>query len=334
MSGISIKTHKMLWGRSGNMCAFPGCKQSLVADETSTDDPSVVGEEAHIIARKEDGPRGKNELPLERRNYYDNLILMCGVHHKIIDDQTETHTVEKLKEYKTTHENWVKESLSIDLKKQKEDEIYASYIEKFSQLSNINEWNAWTSHLVANGDTFPKEEYDSLKQLPKYIISRVWPKRYPKLENALLNFVNILNDLFNVFNKHIEEYHTVYRTEKFYKNFYNSHSQAEIDKQVKLYEYHTALIIDLLAELTRAANYICDLTREYLFEGYRIDEGVLLLTSSDIFKSETNRVEYKNEERTDFPYKGLRDFMEIRKSRDLYYGEGINETYFTKFPWE
>ena len=58
---ISLKTHKMLWGRSGNMCAFPNCKKELVMDESETDDASVIGEEAHIIARKENGPRGKSK---------------------------------------------------------------------------------------------------------------------------------------------------------------------------------------------------------------------------------------------------------------------------------
>jgi len=65
---ISLKTHKMLWGRSGNMCAYPECKKVLVADETLTDNPSVVGEEAHIVARKENGPRGKRDLTEEERD--------------------------------------------------------------------------------------------------------------------------------------------------------------------------------------------------------------------------------------------------------------------------
>jgi hypothetical protein len=334
MSSISLKTHKMLWGRSGNMCAFPDCKQILVADETSTDDPSVVGEEAHIIARKEKGPRGINNLDLDKRDYYNNLILMCSVHHKTIDDQVEFYTINKLKDYKETHEKWVKESLEFDSKKQKDDEIYATYIAKFSQLSNLENWNDWTSRLVSHGEFFPKKEYDSLKELPKYIISRIWSKRYPKLEMSLVNFVNILNDLFSVFNKYIKEHKDEYRTEKFYKNYYHLSEQDEIDDMLRLFEYHTSLVIDLTAELTRAANYICDFIREYLFEGYRIEEGALLLTSSDLMRSETHRVEYKPNERIDFPYQGLKDFMELRVERDIHYGSGVNETYFLKYPWE
>ncbi len=56
----------MLWGRSGNMCAFPECKKELVMDESETDDPSVIGEEAHIVGRKQTGPRGDQPYQLNR----------------------------------------------------------------------------------------------------------------------------------------------------------------------------------------------------------------------------------------------------------------------------
>jgi len=107
---ISIKTLKMLWGRSGNICAFPDCKKELVMDETETDDSSIIGEEAHIVAQKEDGPRGVSDLTPEQRDKYDNLILLCSIHHKLIDDQPNCYTVEKIKKYKKTHEDWIKSS--------------------------------------------------------------------------------------------------------------------------------------------------------------------------------------------------------------------------------
>ena len=45
---VSNKTRKLLWGRSGNHCAF--CLQELVMDATVADDDSIVGDESHIIA--------------------------------------------------------------------------------------------------------------------------------------------------------------------------------------------------------------------------------------------------------------------------------------------
>ena len=82
---ISLKTHKLLWGSSGNICAR--CKTGVVEDPTETDDASLVGEEAHICSKKEDGPRYDDPLPIDQRDLFVNLILLCNTCHKIVDDQ-------------------------------------------------------------------------------------------------------------------------------------------------------------------------------------------------------------------------------------------------------
>jgi len=332
---ILLKTHKMLWGRSGNMCAFPDCKKILVIDETSTDDPSVIGEEAHIIAKEKNGPRGENPLSIEQRDMYDNLILLCSVHHKIIDDQVNEYSIDKLHKFKDNHESWVKVNLIFDKKKIKDDEIYATYIEKFISLTDLNNWSNWTSWILGAGEIFPKEQFESLKKLPDYIVSRIWPNRYPMLENAFINFKNVLNDLFRVFHMHSYERPDGYATERFYKEYYAACARSGIQYNekderlaVQRYEYHVALIEDFIIELTRAANYICDYVRSDIFEGFRMEEGAILITRGDIFGYQTSRVEYRGDERTERPYKGLRSFMEQRINRDYYVGEGIVEEYF------
>lgn len=76
------------------------------------DAASIVGEECHIVARVSMGPRGSATLTLEERNYYNNLILLCSTHHKLVDDQEKTYTVDKLQQIKTAHEEWVNKLLS------------------------------------------------------------------------------------------------------------------------------------------------------------------------------------------------------------------------------
>lgn len=110
--GITLKTHKMLWARSANRCALPSCRRVLVENETETDDASIVGDEAHIVARENDGPRGISDLTLEQRDKYDNLILMCKIHHKQIDDQEMKYTVEVLHRMKLEHIDWVNKNLN------------------------------------------------------------------------------------------------------------------------------------------------------------------------------------------------------------------------------
>ena len=100
-----------------------------MVDATETDDESLVCEECHIVAREEGGPRGISELTPEQRDKYSNLIILCNVHHKVIDDQPGEYTVDKLHQLKTNHESWVKESLNLfDPKKQRDDEYYAALI--------------------------------------------------------------------------------------------------------------------------------------------------------------------------------------------------------------
>jgi hypothetical protein len=99
---ITERTRKILWVKAGGRCSI--CRVQLVTEGTIGDDPSVFGEEAHQIARAPAGPRaGEHADP----NSYDNLILLCRKHHKQVDDQVNYYTVERLKEIKRNHEEWV-----------------------------------------------------------------------------------------------------------------------------------------------------------------------------------------------------------------------------------
>ncbi|MEU3185160.1 hypothetical protein ABZ707_13300 [Streptomyces sp. NPDC006923] len=99
---------KLLWGRSGNECAFPGCWQELTVDlgaEPALQKAVVLGEEAHIVAREDEGPRGDPGVPLADRNAYDNLILLCPTHHTLVDkDHGSDFPVDALLAMKRAHE--------------------------------------------------------------------------------------------------------------------------------------------------------------------------------------------------------------------------------------
>jgi len=328
--GISLKTHKMLWGRSGGRCSIPDCRKILFVDETETDDPSIVGDEAHIVAREQDGPRGDSPLTTEDRDKYDNLILLCKIHHKVIDDQPKAFTVELLHKIKHDHIEWFKGSGNFDEAKQRDDEIYATYVEKWIQLSGLNEWNNWSSFVFGGGQPhIPKEIHTQLKELVHYLLSRLWPERYKELESALTNFRLVLNDFINVFNEHIsKDDEEMLWTEKFYKI---PHYDEELYHSLsRKFDYHVDLVEDLMLELTRAGNYVCDKVRKFVSPSFRLNEGVLLVTSGPHMdlKYHTSRVEYREEERTEYPYPGLKEFMTLRASRDRHYGEGYSADYF------
>jgi hypothetical protein len=105
---INMKTHhsiqpnvlRLLYAHSGNCCAFEGCHSPIFED-----DGTLTGECCHIEANSPNGPRYNEKQTNEERNGYDNLVLMCARHHKIIDSRSEQYTVEKIKALKQVHEN-------------------------------------------------------------------------------------------------------------------------------------------------------------------------------------------------------------------------------------
>src|SRR5579885_2577367 len=106
---ISEKTAKILWGRAGATCSFPGCGRNLVIEATETDPNALIGEMAHIIAHSPSGPRGAQAFRGGDRDGVDNLILLCTVHHTLIDQQRNTYTPDRLYQIKEQHERWVRE---------------------------------------------------------------------------------------------------------------------------------------------------------------------------------------------------------------------------------
>jgi hypothetical protein len=95
------------------------------------------------------------------------------------------------------------------------------------------------------------------------------------------------------------------------------------------------LVQDLAYELTRAANYICDMVREHLDRTFRLSQGVLLVrTGMDMNMMEhTYRLEYRPDERTQCPYPGLAAFLDLRSSRDIHQGAGDDPT-SERPPWD
>lgn len=87
---------------SGNVCAFPGCQVPIV--EASG---TMTGEICHIKAQNPQGPRYDPNQTEEQRHSYENLILLCRRHHKVVDNEAEVYDVVALKEIKTIHERIV-----------------------------------------------------------------------------------------------------------------------------------------------------------------------------------------------------------------------------------
>jgi hypothetical protein len=131
--GISNKTRKNLWAKSGNRCSI--CKTELFAGQINEDEFNI-GEECHIISSKQNGPRYKSNL--DDYDTYDNLILLCRNHHKEIDELTDSYTEELLRYMKLNHENWVKTTLTDSINNDKKEKPrFLTRITSGKELLNI-----------------------------------------------------------------------------------------------------------------------------------------------------------------------------------------------------
>lgn len=74
----------------------------------------LLGEVAHIVAEQPDGPRGSSPLSAEQRNEESNLLLLCFDHHKVIDDDPITYTIELLLAMRSSHLSWVAMRLKLE----------------------------------------------------------------------------------------------------------------------------------------------------------------------------------------------------------------------------
>jgi HNH endonuclease len=92
---------KLLWGRAGAKCAI--CRSRL-GQITDAGKPALLGEAAHIVAERTDGPRGTSILDINERNSYFNLMLLCPTCHTLIDKDPLAYPPERLHMLKAQHE--------------------------------------------------------------------------------------------------------------------------------------------------------------------------------------------------------------------------------------
>ncbi|TET25574.1 MAG: hypothetical protein E3J67_03510 [Dehalococcoidia bacterium] len=111
---MSVSEHdrKILWSKAGNRCSYRYkgiiCDEELIISEGEKQ--TLVGEECHIVSKRAGNNRYIADFP--NRDSYDNLILMCRKHHKIIDDNQEKYTIDILQSMKKEHEKSIKERLA------------------------------------------------------------------------------------------------------------------------------------------------------------------------------------------------------------------------------
>lgn len=99
MTTPTLATLKRLFARCRNQCAHPDCTLPII-EESDT----VTGDICHIKAASPGGPRYDPAQEDAARHDAKNLILLCTRHHRIVDADERTFTVDVLTKMKQDHE--------------------------------------------------------------------------------------------------------------------------------------------------------------------------------------------------------------------------------------
>ena len=107
-NAVSERTRRTLWARAAGRCQYAACNKSLIGDLISGAEDRNFGFVAHIVADSPRGPRGDAARSALLSDDVNNLMLLCHVHHKLIDvDEREQHPEDRLLAMKAAHETRV-----------------------------------------------------------------------------------------------------------------------------------------------------------------------------------------------------------------------------------
>lgn len=136
MSEPTPSTVKRLFAFSGNQCAFPKCKTPLVHDAT------VTADICHIRGRKPGAARYDANQTDASRHSFENLVLMCKLHHTIIDADEVSYTVERLLAMKREHGSLTPSA------REPSDGIAAQLVASIYNVSSTNQMGGITAAVV------------------------------------------------------------------------------------------------------------------------------------------------------------------------------------------
>lgn len=296
---ILQKELKLLWGRAANRCAI--CKDKLSEDKRSVSESFILGEQAHIVAEENYGPRGVSSLSIEERNSYPNLILLCPTCHTKIDKNVDDFPTERVHMLKSEHELWVERTLStvFDSEETIHRTIYGDLIDKAVDYCELREWPLWTSSATSVLPAWHHNLPLKVFAFRTAVIRGIWPGTIPELERAIRTLSIVLNEASNTFLKHSEPHGDSQFADRFYHR-----ATDPVVQQAQIQEFNEWCIDchALVYEATKAANWFAEVVRKEINPMFFALEGKFVVTKQrGVMELTTMLFEYTEEEKALMP---------------------------------
>lgn len=102
-----------LIGAGAGWCYKPDCPTGSLWHVFEDNTAVKLAEVAHIVAASNHGPRANTNATEEKLTDFSNLILLCPTCHTIVDRAPQKFTVDLMGQWKTLHEEKVRDTLKI-----------------------------------------------------------------------------------------------------------------------------------------------------------------------------------------------------------------------------
>lgn len=289
---INVVARKLLWGRAGNQCAWPSCNQRLTV--VANDEEAgilqvqglVIGEEAHIRSSRVDGPRHDASYSPQLLDSYQNLVLLCPTHHTVIDkEHGEGWPTQKVETIKADHEQRVELARGQeDRRRQQVEErlvLQLALWEEKLGLAHEDEWSRFSFGLNLPVPSIQEDRVDRLVTLGQWLLSRIWPPEFPRLQAAFERHLGAVRVLIQAINAYMSnDGPGRLEMDRPYK-FLDRWDPPEYTRLLRETNVRAVTIWFLVCEMGRSANLVIQAAREEVDPLYRFDEGMLLNSDGD-----------------------------------------------------
>lgn len=196
--------------------------------------------------------------------------------------------------------------------------LYMPAFDHIFEMLDIENFQRWTYPCALGGYTYIGADiYASLCQVPNYIMSRPKHKDYVSWDALMRNLGLLVDDFTMVFSEHFEKLgDDRYTVERFYKRHMNNPNYEE---DLAAYNEHVWLVSDMLLELARLVNLILCRIRE-IYPVYKKEIGILHIDN----RFDAPDLVYRDNEVSDAPYPGLKEYIRVRLTREKHLGTNPN----------
>jgi hypothetical protein len=196
--------------------------------------------------------------------------------------------------------------------------FWPDIIAEWARQADLDHWDTWASNAFEGIPHMQAQDIYALEELCKWLLGRVWPSTHPELRAALDNFRAVALDLVHYVGSRGDCYP---REDRFTipnkARMLDRSDPPEFRRLRGEQDAQEDVVRDLVFELTRAANLVCDTVRSTCDPSFRRTQGVLI-----VYVEAPKRPEYGPDERTGRAYPGLRQFKPWYRRDGLHFTSG------------